>query len=189
MRFRDFFNYRDAGKVLHMKSKTSVKFITLCGLFIALSVAGAFIKPFGNSIAFDSLPAFLAASMLGPAAGAITGLLGHLISSAIAGFPATLPIHLIIAVEMAVIMVIYSLMARKLNIIIAAVTAVILNGPVATAVFIPILGKGFFLAMVGPLTLVAAINVLLAVLVHRALEGIPSITKGLDYKVKWLFLK
>ncbi len=84
-----------------MNSKLSVKFITLCGMFIALSVAGAFLKPFGNSIAFDSLPAFLAASMLGPVAGALTGLLGHLISSAIVGFPFTLPVHLIVAVEMA----------------------------------------------------------------------------------------
>lgn len=172
-----------------MKTKLSVKFITLCGFFIALSVAGAFIKPFGNSIAFDSMPAFIAASMLGPAAGAVTGLLGHLISSAIAGFPATLPIHIIIAVEMAVIMVIYSFLARKINIIISAIVAVILNGPAATAVFIPILGTGFFAVMVGPLTLVATINVILAILVHRALEGIPSITKDLNHEINWWFLK
>lgn len=173
----------------NMKTKLSVKFITLCGFFIALSVAGAFIKPFGNSIAFDSMPAFLAASMLGPAAGAITGFFGHLISSAIAGFPATLPVHLIIAFEMAVIMIIYSFIARKINIVIAAIIAIILNGPIATAVFIPILGMGFFTAMIGPLTLVAAVNAVLAVFVHRALEGIPSITRGLNHKVKWWFLK
>ena len=172
-----------------MKTKTSVRFMALCGFFIALSVAGAFIKPFGNSIAFDSLPAFLAASMLGPIAGAITGLLGHLISSAIAGFPATLPIHLIIAVEMAVIMVIYSFMARKNNIVIAAVAAIILNGPLATAVFIPILGKGFFMLMFGPLTLIAAINVVLAVIIHRALDSMPSVTKGLGQDINWWFLR
>ena len=172
-----------------MKSKLSVKFITLCGVFIGLSVAGAFIKPFGNSIAFDSLPAFLAASMLGPFAGALTGLLGHLISSAIVGFPFTLPIHLIVAVEMAVVMVIYAFLARKINIVVSAAIAIILNGVAATALLIPILGKPFFFAMVGPLTLVAAINVVLAVLIHRALAGIPSITRDLNYEVKWWFLK
>ena len=172
-----------------MKSKLSVKFITLCGVFIALSVVGAFIKPFGSSIAFDSLPAFLAASMLGPIAGAITGLLGHLISSAIVGFPFTLPVHLIVAVEMAMVMIIYAILSRKINIVVSAVIAVILNGVGATALLIPILGVPFFIAMVGPLTLVATINVILAVLVHRALAGIPSITSDLNHDVKWWFLK
>lgn len=172
-----------------MKSKLSVKFITLCGVFIGLSVAGAFIKPFGNSIAFDSLPAFLAASMLGPLAGAITGFLGHLISAAITGFPFTLPVHLIVAIEMAVVMVIYAVLARKINIVVSAVLAVLLNGVGATALLIPILGVPFFLAMVGPLTLVAAINVVLAVIIHRAIANVPSITKGLGHDVKWWFLK
>jgi len=172
-----------------MKSKLSVKFITLCGMFIALSVAGAFLKPFGNSIAFDSLPAFLAASMLGPAAGALTGLLGHLISSAIVGFPFSLPVHLIVAVEMAIVMIIYSVLAQKINIAVSAVIAILLNGVVATALLIPILGAPFFAVMVGPLTLVAAINVILAVLLHRALNSIPSVTKDLNHTVNWWFLK
>ena len=172
-----------------MKSKLSVKFITLCGIFIALSVVGAFIKPFGSSIAFDSLPAFLAASMLGPITGAITGLLGHLISSAIVGFPFTLPVHLIVAVEMALVMIIYAILSCKVNIVVSAIIAVILNGIGATALLIPILGVPFFIAMVGPLTLVASINVILAVIIHRALLSVPSITKDLNYTVKWWFLK
>ncbi len=172
-----------------MKTKLSVKFITLCGFFIALSVAGAFLKPFGNSIAFDSMPAFLAASMLGPLAGALTGLLGHLISAGISGFPFTLPIHLIVAVEMAAVMIIYSFFSKKINIIISAAVAVVLNGVAATALLIPILGTPFFVATAGPLTLVAAINVALAVMVHRALAGIPSINKDLNHEVKWWFLK
>ena len=172
-----------------MKSKLSVKFITLCGFFIALSVAGAFLKPFGNSIAFDSLPAFLAASMLGPLAGAFVGLLGHLISASISGFPFTFIIHLIVAVEMAIVMVIYAFLARKINIVISAVVAILLNGIAATAILIPMLGTGFFLAMVGPLTMVSAINVILAVMVHRSLAGIPSITRDLNHEVRWWFLK
>lgn len=172
-----------------MKSKLTVKFITICGFFIAMSVAGAFIKPFGNSIAFDSLPAFLAASMLGSFAGALTGLLGHLISAAIIGFPFTLPVHLIIALEMAVVMVVYSYLARKINIVISAAIAIILNGIVAPALLIPILGAPFFLAMIAPLTLVAAVNVILAVLIHRALGSVSSITQNLDNNVKWWFLK
>lgn len=170
-----------------MKSKFTVKFITQCGIFISLSVAGAFIKPFGNSIAFDSLPAFLAASMLGPFAGALTGFLGHLISAAITGFPFTLPVHLIVAVEMAFVMIVYSFLARKINIVVAVFIAIILNGIGATALLIPILGVSFFIAMVAPLTLVSAVNVILAVIIHRALTGL--ITNDINKNVKWWFLQ
>ncbi len=154
-----------------MKSKLSVKKTVLCAMFIALSVIGAFIKPFGNSIAFDSMPAFLAASMMGPIFGAVVGLLGHVISASISGFPLSLGIHAIIAVEMALVMLAYGFLCKKIGIIFSAIIAVILNGVASTAVFIIVPGMGmpFFLAMVGPLTLVSAINAALAVAVHLAL--------------------
>jgi len=155
-----------------MKKGISLKNLTLCAMFIALSVAGAFIKPFGNSIAFDSLPAFLAASVMGPFFGAAVGFLGHLISASLAGFYLTLPIHLIIAVEMAFVMFIYGFLVKRTNLIVSGLVAVLLNGVAATAVFIlvPSMGIPFFLAMVGPLTIVSAINVVLAVLIHVSLE-------------------
>ena len=155
-----------------MKNKIKLKNLTLCAMFIALSVAGAFIKPFGNSIAFDSLPAFLAASIMGPVFGVIVGFLGHIISAALSGFALTLPIHLIIAVEMALVMAAYGFLVKKTGIVFAGIIAVLLNGVAATAVFILVPGMGinFFLAMVGPLTLIAAINVVLAVLIHLSLD-------------------
>lgn len=155
-----------------MKNKLTLRNLTLCAMFLALSVAGAFIKPFGNSIAFDSLPAFLAASIMGPYFGAMVGLLGHIISAALSGFVLTLPIHLIIAIEMAVVMAIYGFMAQRTKLVFAGIIAVLLNGVAATAVFILVPGMGiyFFLAMVGPLTLISAINVTLAVLIHMSLE-------------------
>lgn len=155
-----------------MENKLTLKNMTLCAMFIALSVAGAFIKPFGNSIAFDSLPAFLAASVMGPFFGAIVGLFGHIISAALSGFALTLPIHIIIAIEMAIVMSVYGFMAQKTNIIVSGIVAVLLNGVAATAVFILVPGMGipFFMAMVLPLTLISAINVTLAVLVHMALK-------------------
>jgi uncharacterized membrane protein len=155
-----------------MKNKIKLKNLTLCAMFIALSVAGAFIKPFGNSIAFDSLPAFLAASIMGPVFGAIVGFLGHIISAALSGFALTLPIHLIIAVEMALVMAAYGFLVKKTGIVFAGIIAVLLNGVAAPAVFILVPGMGinFFLAMVGPLTLVSAINVVLAVLIHLSLD-------------------
>ena len=157
-----------------MKNKLTVKNTVLCAMFIALSVIGAFIKPFGNSIAFDSMPAFLAASMMGPIFGAIVGLMGHVISASISGFPLSLGIHAIIAAEMALIMLTYGFLCKKIGIILSAVIAVILNGVAATAVFIFVPGMGvpFFLAMVGPLTLVAAVNAALAVALHFTLSKV-----------------
>ncbi len=162
-----------------MTKKLTVKSMVLCAMFIALSAIGAFIKPFGNSIAFDSFPAFLAASMFGPFFGAIVGALGHLISAAVSGFPLSAPIHLLIAVEMAVVMLAYGFVARRLGLILAAVVGTILNGVVTTAVFIPIMGMPFFLTMVGPLTMVSAINIVLAVAVQIALQK-SGATKSLD---------
>ena len=162
-----------------MKKYFTTKNIVLCAMFVALSVIGAFIKPFGNSIAFDSFPAFLAASVMGPVFGAIVGFLGHFISSAISGFPFSLPIHLIVCVEMAIVMVVYGLLARKVNLIVAAIIGILLNGVVATALFIliPNMGMPFFLAMVWPLTLVSAINVVIAVIVHFALQKTGALKK------------
>jgi len=155
-----------------MKQKLTVKNMVLCAMFIALSVVGAFIKPFGNSIAFDSMPAFLAASVMGPFFGAIVGFLGHFISASISGFPFSIGIHGIVCVEMAIVMVVYGFLFRKFNLIIAAIVGIVLNGVVATAVFIliPNMGMPFFLAMVFPLTLVSAINVALAVAVQFSLK-------------------
>jgi hypothetical protein len=118
------------------------------------------------------MPAFLAASVMGPVFGAIVGLIGHLISASISGFPLSLGIHILIAAEMAAVMFAYGFFVKKIGLIFAAVIAVILNGVAATALFILIPGMGlpFFLAMVGPLTLVSAINVALAVMIHAALK-------------------
>jgi uncharacterized membrane protein len=155
-----------------MKNKLTVKKMTLCAMFISLSVLGAFFKPFGNSIAFDSMPAFVAASIMGPVFGALVGLLGHFISASISGFPLSIGIHVVIAVEMALVMFAYGHLIKKVSIVISGVIAVILNGVAATAVFIliPNMGMPFFLAMVGPLTLISAINVILAVIIHFALD-------------------
>jgi hypothetical protein len=160
-----------------MKNKLTVKNLVLCSMFIALSVIGAFIKPFGSSIAFDSLPAFVAASIMGPIFGAIVGALGHFVSAMIAGFaPMGIVLHLVVCVEMAIVMLVYGFLVKQVNIYVGAVVGIILNGVVATAVFIPILGMPFFTMMVGPLTLVTVINVLLAVLVHVALTNSKAVT-------------
>ncbi len=78
-----------------MKTRTLV----IAAMLIALSFIGANIKISG-SIAFDSMPAFFGALVLGPVAGGIIGLIGHLLTAVFSGFPFGLPVHIIVAVMM-----------------------------------------------------------------------------------------
>jgi hypothetical protein len=122
-------------------------------LLIALSVVGSFIKipsPVGT-IAFDSLPGFVGAVLLGIWPGAVIGALGHLTTALSAGFPLTIPVHLLIA----------------RNKIIAILLAVIINAPLSLALLSPLYGWGFFYAMIIPLTIGSLLNLLLATLVLR----------------------
>ena len=76
-----------------------VKRLVVMALCIALSFVGSFLKISGT-IAFDALPAFYAAIVLGPLFGGIVGFFGHFFTALSSGFPFTLPIHLVIAVSM-----------------------------------------------------------------------------------------
>ncbi|WP_422447920.1 ECF transporter S component [Thermoanaerobacterium sp. DL9XJH110] len=151
------------------------KNLVLTGMFIALSAAGAAIKlpsPTGT-VAFDSAPGFLAALFLGPGYGAVTAALGHLFTGFLAGFPLTLPLHLIIALEMAVFAWVYGRL-KRFSLPLAVVAATLLNGIVAPASFIPLpqFGFGFFAAMVIPLLSASFANVALAALVYRAVAAV-----------------
>ncbi|HHW03965.1 MAG TPA: ECF transporter S component [Thermoanaerobacterales bacterium] len=151
------------------------KNLVLAALFVALSAAGAAIKvpsPTGT-VAFDSAPGYLAALLLGPGYGAMTAALGHLFTSLSAGFPLSLPVHLIIAVEMAAFASIYGIL-KRFNLLLAVILTSLLNGILAPASFIPLpqFGTGFFTAMVIPLMVASAANVAVSFLIYKAVGGL-----------------
>lgn len=80
--------------------------ITICSLFVAMCFIGANIK-FMGSVALDAAPALIGTLLLGPIYGMALGFFGHIVSSLLAGFPLTLPVHIIIALMMAVTMYMY----------------------------------------------------------------------------------
>ncbi|WP_167555422.1 ECF transporter S component [Gottfriedia acidiceleris] len=158
----------------------NTKKIVLLSLFIALSAVLSNIK-IVYSIAFDSLPAFLAAMMISPIAGGIVGALGHLLTAITSGFPFTVPVHLFIAIQMLVIVWIFGVLFKKMNQYIAMVVAIILNGPVATllsGLLIAYLNhsftvktvSSFFILMVVPLTLTSAANIILAFILQKVMK-------------------
>ncbi len=127
-----------------------------------------------GSIALDSAPAFLGAILLGPAVGAFLGVFGHLLSAMLAGFPLTLPVHLIIGVMMAACMFVFGLLRQRLKwrqslvIITTDVIGYLINVPLELVLLYPLLRQGIF-AFFMPLTLATMLNLVLCELVNAFL--------------------
>jgi len=167
-------------------TKASTKHIALIALFIALSFIGANIRIFG-SIAFDSLPAFLAALLLGPLYGAIIGFIGHLLTALMSGFPLSVPLHLVIAVAMAITMLGFGFTFRALkkrmrlsgSLAITGIVGVLLNGPVSLGFSMGTLALMAgaeaalgLIALLPFLMLASVINVVASIVLFKALERI-----------------
>jgi uncharacterized membrane protein len=150
--------------------------IVITSLFIAISFIGANIKIAGT-VAFDSMPGFLASLIFGPLYGAIVGAVGHLLTSATSGFPLSVPVHMIIMLDMALTMALFgvtykffSKTNKALAVILSSIIGVIINGPVSVFVIMPIVGKGV-LAMLPILTLAALLNIIIAHVIYVFLPG------------------
>lgn len=149
-----------------------LKKLVACAMLIALCFVGANVKVLGT-IAFDSLPAFLGALILGPWYGALLGAGGHFLTALTSGFPYTLPVHIILMVAMALTMFFFNIVQKALekntNVWIARVVgilvALVFNVGVALLMVTPILGFSIF-AMAPELLIVSLANVVIAELVY-----------------------
>lgn len=146
--------------------------IVIIALFIALSFIGANIKIMGT-VAFDSMPGFLASLLIGPVYGAIIGAMGHFLTALTSGFPLSVPIHIIIMIAMALTMFLFGAFYKTFKnrniyvaIALSTLVAVVVNGPLTIFAIVPIAGKGM-LAMIPVLSLVALINIVVALLVYK----------------------
>jgi uncharacterized membrane protein len=150
-----------------------VRKISAIAIFIALSAVGAMIKipsPIG-SIALDSFPALLAAVILGPVSGAIVAGLGHIISAFIGGMTLG-PFHFLIMVEMAVLTWLFSILYINGKKVGAFFLFFISNAFVLALPFAFLISPGFYTLLVPGLTVAAAVNVVLAVLLLPRLEPV-----------------
>lgn len=145
--------------------KMKNKMLPLMALFTALSTVGAAIKIPANvgSVAFDVFPALIAAALLGGIPGAIVGAFGHLLSALIAGFPLG-PMHLLIAIEMAVLVWIFAILLKK-NKVVASLIFIIGNSLIAPLPFIFIMNMAFYITIVPSLVIASIINTAMAVVV------------------------
>lgn len=152
--------------------------LVLMSLLVAFSYLGSLVKIQGT-IALDAMPAYLGALLLGPLPGAVIGFAGHLITAVTSGFPMTLPMHLFIAILMALTIGIFGRIAEKATLPLAALVGVFLNGPVSTlgaSYLASLLGLGFsgkamFFVLILPLTLTSLVNAAGAVVLYRVLKA------------------
>ena len=157
----------------HMNDKSTTVKIVYIGMLVAISLIGSLIKIQGT-IALDSMPGFFAALFLGPAYGGLVASIGHILTALTSGFPLTIPIHIIITLQMGVFAYLFGIIYKKSNGIIACIVAIILNGlgsvlmlaPITKWLGFPLSGKAFIYAMIGPLTLASAVNIILAYVIY-----------------------
>jgi len=154
-------------------SAWNVKRLSIMAIFIALSAVGALIKipsPVGT-IGMDSAPGFFCALAFRGVTGAIVIAFGHLLTAAVIGFPMTIPIHLYIALQMALWALAYRWVNRKLGLIPAVIAGIILNGIVSAFAMLPIMGMGGVLGLMPFLVVGAAINVIISAVAYKAIKG------------------
>ena len=153
--------------------KRSTLNLVLLALFIALSAVGANIKVMG-SIAFDSMPAFLAAMLLRPVAGAIVGAV---VICCLRGLRALRSPYRFISRSRSkwpsfVTSRVISQKNAVSNFGVVAIVAFVLNAVLAPVILIfwPGFGMAVALAFFMPLALASAANVLIAVILAYALQ-------------------
>jgi uncharacterized membrane protein len=167
-------------------SGISTTALVTAALFVALAFIGSYIKVFGT-IAFDSLAGFLSALLLGPGYGAAIGFLGHMLTALTSGFPLSLPLHIVVALAMALTMFgygsAYKMLVKRaskpVSLAVSGVVGVVLNGPVSLAMSIGAMtimaGREAGLAMLAMLPALwaaAAANVVLSIVLFKLTEGI-----------------
>ncbi|MBF2630607.1 alpha-ribazole transporter [Listeria seeligeri] len=148
--------------------------LVLCAMLIVMCVIGANIKLMG-SVAFDAAPAFIGTLLLGPMYGAILGIFGHLTSALLAGFPLTLPIHLIVAGMMGITMIAYGftrqMLAEKTQLIsvgFSSLVAFVFNCPLSLLALYPFMHEAV-LALFPVLAIGTICNIFVAEIVYQVL--------------------
>ncbi|NGU66764.1 ECF transporter S component [Clostridium perfringens] len=165
-------NFTKEKKILDVKS------LCFSAILIAISVILANF-PIFSSIALDSMPAFVGGIIISPVVGGIIGLLAHLFVALRTGFPLSLPVHILVALEMFVVVYITSIIFNRGKVILAGIVGTLLNGigfTFITGVFMYFVLGGMnpvdFLKLLGlPLTLASLVNIVIAFIVSKGLKN------------------
>jgi len=152
--------------------KSNLKTLLLLSLFMAFSAIGGMVKipAVIGTVALDSMPALLIASLYNGRWGAIVAGGGHLLSSMYSGFPLG-PFHVLIAAEMAFFVWLFGYVFSNGKRVLAAILFFIGNGLLAGIPFIFILSSSFYYAILPSLLIASFINLTIAHFLYPPLES------------------
>lgn len=150
-----------------------LKRLTLTAFFVALCVTGGLIKiPSGiGSLALDTVPALLSAAFLPPVFSGIAAMLGHMASAMYAGFPLG-PFHVLIALEMFVIVIIFARLHKAGRNLTKWIFFIVANGIIAPLPFYFLISPAFFLSAIPFLFLATIVNAVVAAVVMPSLQHV-----------------
>lgn len=152
---------------------SKVKRISTLAIFIALSAVGSLIKipsPVGT-LALDSAPGYFVALAFGGVQGALVIAVGHILTSAVVGFPLTIPVHMFIAIQMALWALAFRWVHDKIGMLGATIVATVLNGVVSSFSMIFMGGLGAVLGVMPFLVVGSAINIVIASSSYKLIKG------------------
>ncbi|MGP4079492.1 ECF transporter S component [Pseudalkalibacillus sp. R45] len=155
------------------------KKLSLIALFTALSVAGAAIKvpAIIGSIALDAFPALVAAVLIGGRTGAIVACLGHLFSALFGGMPLG-PFHIMIALEMAILVLLFSKLYQNGNKVLSALIFIMGNALIAPLPFMFLMGEPFYASIVPSLLIGSVLNIAITFLLVPRIQSYSVKAKG-----------
>ena len=113
---------------------------------------------------------YFAAATFGYWEGAFVASIGHLLTSFTAGFPLGLPVHLYIALQMAVWAMVFRYWTVNWHPIAGIVVGTLVNGLGSAYLMVPIGGIGLAAALVLPLTIGSAANVIIASIAYSVVK-------------------
>ena len=150
--------------------------LTLTALFAAMCVIGGLIKiPSAiGSLALDTVPALLSVAFLPPLFSGIAATLGHVASAMYAGFPLG-PFHVLIALEMFTIVVIFSHLHKAGYTFMKWGFFILANGLLAPLPFYFLVSPAFFVGILPSILVATLLNAAVAAAVIPALQ---QVTKG-----------
>lgn len=147
--------------------------MTVTALFVAMCAVGGLIKiPSAvGSLALDTVPALVSAAFLPPVFSGVASVLGHAASAMYAGFPLG-PFHVIIALEMFVIILIFAHMHRAGSNVMKWIFFVLANGLLAPLPFYFLVSPAFFLGILPSIVVATVLNAVVAAVVLPALKHV-----------------
>lgn len=144
----------------------TVRQLTYTALFAALCAIGGLVKiPLGiSSTALDSAPALIAAAFLSPTLVGVSGLLGHLASALYGGFPLG-PFHILVALEMLLILIVFTHLHKAGRSWGKWGFFIISNGLLAPLPFYFLLSPAFFIGVLPGIFIATVCNAVVAAVV------------------------